>query len=187
MIGISIQNVFFCPTEKLQIAPSGVEIPQNPTYQVYMENGCGSAKQFWRQDYVKKIVHEVQNNKKSRQEGAKILGVKIPNLVHQVQKLNEADGLSEMEKIRQENIAERMKLFQDLNIIGMKKDYIAEYHTKKPSYQKTETVILRPKSTRVQKMKLMTAPKEEEDEDLGPIPNVQCLKARETLSLSQNR
>ena len=163
-----------------------MEIPQNPTYQVYMENGCGSAVQFWRQDYVKKIVYEVQNNKKSRQEGAKILGVKIPNLVYHVQKLNEADGLSEIEKIRQENIAERMKLFQDLNFTGMKKNYIAEYHTKKP-YHKNGTVVLRPKSTRVQKMKLMTAPQEEEDEDLGPIPNVQCLKARETLSLSQNR
>ena len=185
-MAISYKTYLIYFTEKLQIAPSGVEIPQNPTYQVYMENGCGSAVQFWRQDYVKKIVYEVQNNKKSREEGAKILGVKVPSLVNQVGKLNDAEGLSEMEKIRQENIAERMKLFQDLNITGMKKDYISEYHTNKP-YAKKEYVVQRPKSTRVQKMKLMTSPQEEEDEDLGPIPNVPCLKARETLSLSQNR
>ena len=78
------------------IAPSGEVIPLKPKYSIYIENEVGTEDEFWDQDYVKIVVSEVQNAKKSQIDGAEQLGVTIDQLSAEIGKKNP----SKMNKLR---------------------------------------------------------------------------------------
>ena len=78
------------------IAPSGEVIPLKPKYLIYIENEVGTEDEFWDQDYVKIVVSEVQNAKKSQIDGAEQLGVTIDQLSVEIGKKNP----SKMNKLR---------------------------------------------------------------------------------------
>ena len=66
------------------IAPNGETIPLKPKYLIYIKNEVGTEDEFWEQDYVKVVVSEVQNAKKSRNDGVEELGVTIDQLVEEI-------------------------------------------------------------------------------------------------------
>ena len=68
------------------LAPSGETIPLKPKYLIYIENEVGTEDEFWEQDYVKVVVSEVQNAKKSRIDGAEQLGVTITQIKEEIGK-----------------------------------------------------------------------------------------------------
>ena len=104
-------------TEKLRIAPNGEAITLQPKYEIFIATGCGTKKDFFKQEYVKNIITEVQHAKKSREEGAAILGLDYEGFVKEVRKQNEKDGLSDYEQIRQENIAKRKICIRHAEIV----------------------------------------------------------------------
>ena len=89
-----------------------------PKLEEYMEGKCGTKSDFWKQGYVEKLVKEAQEAKSNREDVAEQLGVTVDTLVKHIEKLNKQDDLSEYERLRQENIAERMQLFKQLGFQG---------------------------------------------------------------------
>lgn len=173
--------------DKMQLGPNGEAVSITPKLEDYIWSGLGNTKTFWSQDYVKKIIREAQSSKISREEGASKLGVSERKLVIKIKELNDADELGAYERKRQENIAERMKLFSELGINDLKN---GARHIKRP-YRK-EVVKRRPKSVRIQKKKLrkkiegtslMKLPKL----NIIPIPVMGSLALSQTLALFQDR
>ena len=98
--------------------------------------------------------------------------------------------MSAIERIRQNNIAQRMKLFHELNIKNLKSDYISKFHTRKNPPKNDEELKTRPKSARIQKRNLKRKEEHEEFQnllELPQLPNVEFLKFDDCMSLMQNR
>ena len=107
-----------------------------------------------------------------------------------IDRKNEKDGLSEIERIRQKNIAQRMNLFHELNLKNLKSNYIAKYHTRNNMPKNDQELKARPKSARIQKRNLKLKEENEEFQnllELPQLPNVEFLKFDDCMSLMQNR
>ena len=124
MIGDKVgQEVLFArklTKNKMKLAPNGVQIAAKPTYDEYINNECGTVKQFFEQAYVQQIIRDAQLSKLTRPKAAEMLGIAIPRLIVQIKKLNKQDNISDYEKSRQSNIADRVDLFGKMNFADLK-------------------------------------------------------------------
>ena len=116
----------------------------------FLEGKCGNKNDFWQQPYVVKLVKEAQEAKISREDAAEQLGVDVKSLKKQIEKVNQKDDFCDYERLRQENIAQRMQLFKQLAFQDLKDDVKILPKPKAPK----EMLRLRPKSVRIQKKKL---------------------------------
>ena len=107
---------------KQMVAPNGVIISMKPTWKEYVDNEVGTAGDFWKQAYVEHIVRDTQMGKLCRSLAAEKLGVTEAKLLHQINKLNNKEGVSDYERERQENIAERYAFFRQSNLEQLKKE-----------------------------------------------------------------
>lgn len=153
----------------------------------FLEGKCGTKSDFWEQAYVEKLVKEAQDAKIGREDAAEQLGVTVKVLKKQIEKRNKKDDFSEYERLRQENIAERMQLFKQLAFQDLKDDVKILPRPKPPK----EILRLRPKSVRIQKRKLNNS---QHNFDLKKtykyhVPNVLGVEfqLRQVLKMMQNR
>ena len=169
--------------ERLKIAPNGAPISIRPKYEEFIDNECGKDGDFWKQGYVSETVRDAQFQKITRKEAAEKLGVKIPILVKKIKKLNDLEELSDYERVRQENIADRHDFFGKLNFDELKNDL----KNKKIANGKVTKQILpsRPKSVRIQKMTLTKSNNFSSIQSY--VPSFNGLKLSQTLSIMQNR
>ena len=156
-----------------------------PKLDEYLEGKCGTKTDFWQQAYVEKLVKEAQEAKIGREEAANQLGVTVKVLKTQIEKRNQKDEFSEYERLRQENIAERMQLFKQLAFQDLKDDVKILPKPKPPK----EILRLRPKSVRIQKKKLNKLEKDLKKAYKYHVPNVLGVEfqLRQILKMMQNR
>lgn len=156
-----------------------------PKLDEYLEGKCGTKTDFWQQAYVEKLVKEAQEAKIGREEAANQLGVTVQVLKKQIEKRNQKDEFSEYERLRQENIAERMQLFKQLAFQDLKDDVKIIPKPKPPK----EILRLRPKSVRIQKKKLNKLEKDLKKAYKYHVPNVLGVEfqLRQILKMMQNR